>query len=459
MSKLWGGRFSADGGQRAEEFTSSLSFDKRLYRQDIQGSEAHARMLARQGIISEEECALIIGGLRQCLSEIERGEFPFRQEFEDIHLNIEQRLTEIIGPAGRKLHTGRSRNDQVTLDMHLYIRSECQEVLLRLRSLQQALVDRAAEHLGVIMPGFTHFQHAQPVLFSHYLMAYFWMFQRDAERLAFCLNQVDRLPLGAAALAGTTYPLDPSSVARELGFTRLYDNSIDAVSDRDYLLEFLFSAAVMGMHMSRLAEELVVGSSREFSFYEMDDAFATGSSIMPQKKNPDVCELLRGKSGRLIGNLVSLLVVLKGLPLAYNSDMQEDKEAVFDSVDTVKACLSMLTGVISTMKLNPERMRESMYRDFCLATELADYLAQKGIAFRDAHHIAGRAVAFAVNKGVDIWELTLSELRAFSDVIDEDVYDCLNYEVAIQRRTTPGGTSRENVEQQIAKARALLEAK
>jgi len=458
LSKLWGGRFSQDGGQRAEEFTSSLSFDKRLSRQDIQGSEAHARMLARQGIISEEECALILGGLRQCLKEIERGEFPFRQEFEDIHLNIEQRLTELIGPAGRKLHTGRSRNDQVALDMHLYIRSECQEVLLRLRSLQKALVDRAAEHLGVIMPGFTHFQHAQPVLFSHYLMAYFWMFQRDAERIAFCLHQVDRLPLGAAALAGTTYPLDPHSVAGELGFTRLYENSIDAVSDRDYLLEFLFSAAVMGMHMSRLAEELIIGSSREFSFYEMDDAFATGSSIMPQKKNPDVCELVRGKTGRLIGNLVSLLVVLKGLPLAYNSDMQEDKEAVFDSVDTVKACLSMLAGVISTMKVNPGRMRASMYRDFCLATELADYLAQKGLPFRDAHHVAGRVVAYAMKKGMDIWELTLSELQSFSEIISEDVYDYLDYEVAVQRRTTPGGTCRENVEQQIAKALALLEA-
>lgn len=456
MTKLWGGRFTKGASQLAEGFTSSLSFDRRLYRQDIRGSIAHARMLGRQGIISAAEAEQIIAGLLQIETEIEDGRFPFRQAFEDIHLNIEKRLTELIGPVGGKLHTARSRNDQVVTDVHLFVKDEIAALSALLSDLQAVIIDRAREHEGLIMPGYTHLQRAQPILFAHHLLAYFWMLERDQGRLADCRKRADLSPLGAGALAGTTFPIDRHFTAAELGFAGVYENSIDAVSDRDFILEFLATAAICQMHLSRLCEELVNWSSTEFGFVEMDDAFATGSSIMPQKKNPDVAEITRGKTGRVYGNLMALLTVLKGLPLAYHSDLQEDKERLFDTLDTLKACVSVVTGMVATLKVREDRVAQAVRQDFSNATDLADYLAKKGVPFREAHEIVGRAVLACIEKGCFLADLPLVELKGFSPLIEDDVYTAIAPETCVAGRTSYGGTAPAEVQRQIALAEGIL---
>ncbi len=456
MSKLWGGRFSKAADKTVEGFTSSLAFDRRLYRQDIRGSVAHARMLGKQGIISPEDAAAIEAGLLEILAEIEAGQFPFRQEYEDIHLNIEKRLTEKIGPAGGRLHTARSRNDQVVTDVHLWVKDEIQAVQALISDLQGALVDRAEEHIDVIMPGYTHLQRAQPILLSHHLMAYFWMLERDQGRLADCLKRADISPLGAGAMAGTTFPIDREFTARELGFAAVYPNSMDAVSDRDFLLEFLSAMAVCQMHLSRMCEELVNWSTTEFGFVEMDDSYSTGSSIMPQKKNPDVAEIVRGKTGRIYGNLMALLTVLKGVPLTYHSDLQEDKERLFDSVDTIKACLKVTAGMLATLKFNTERLSRAVRQDFSNATDLADYLAKKGMPFREAHEVTGKVVLTCIQQGKFLADLTLAEYQTFSGLIEADIYTAIAPETCVNLRTSQGGTAPAEVRKQLDLAVQIL---
>jgi argininosuccinate lyase len=456
VTKLWGGRFTGQADKTAEGFTSSLAFDRRLYRQDIQGSIAHVRMLGRQGIIAPAEAALIEQGLREIQAEIEAGTFPFRREYEDIHLNIEKRLIEKIGPVGGKLHTARSRNDQVVTDVHLWVKEEIQAIQGLIRHLQAVLVAQAEAHLDVIMPGYTHLQRAQPVLLSHHLLAYFWMLERDHGRLADCLKRADICPLGAGALAGTTFPIDREYTARELGFAAVYPNSMDAVSDRDFIVELLAAAAICQMHLSRLSEELVNWSSTEFGFVEMDDAFATGSSIMPQKKNPDVAELVRGKTGRIYGDLMALLTVLKGLPLAYHSDLQEDKERLFDAVDTLKACLQVTASMLATLRFNREGMARAVRQDFANATDLADYLAKKGLPFREAHEAVGKAVLYCIQQGKYLADCSLEELRQFSPLVEADVYAAIAPETCVALRTTLGGTAPDEVKRQLAEARRIL---
>lgn len=456
MGKLWGGRFTKDADKTVEGFTSSLSFDRRLYRQDIAGSIAHARMLGRQGIISPEDAARIEAGLREILTEIEAGQFPFRQEYEDIHLNIEKRLTEKIGAAGGRLHTARSRNDQVSTDVHLWVKEEITAVSRLITELQGVLVDRAREQQGVIMPGYTHLQRAQPILLSHHLMAYFWMLERDQGRLKDALVRADICPLGAGAMAGTTFPIDREYTAKELGFSAVYPNSMDAVSDRDYIIEFVAALSICQMHLSRLSEELVNWNSTEFGFVEMDDAYATGSSIMPQKKNPDVAEIIRGKTGRVYGDLMGLLTVLKGLPLTYHSDLQEDKERLFDAVDTLKRCLQAMTGMLSTLKFNRKRMAQAVRQDFSNATDLADYLVRKGLPFRQAHEVVGRAVLACIQEGKFLADCSLEELRGFSELIDADVYEAIAPETCVNMRTSLGGTAPVEVERQLAMAEQIL---
>lgn len=456
MTKLWGGRFSAEGGTAAESFTASLPFDRRLYRQDIRGSIAHARMLGQQGIITPAEAAVLIEGLQQVEQEIEQGQFPFRTQFEDIHLNIEQRLIELVGPVGGKLHTARSRNDQVATDTHLFVKDEIAEILVLITRLQVVIIDKVSVHQEVIMPGYTHLQRAQPILFAHHLLVYFWMLERDYGRLQDCLRRADLSPLGAGALAGTTFPIDRAQTAAELGFQGVYENSLDAVSDRDYIVEFLAAAALVQMHLSRLAEELINWSSQEFGFIEMDDAYATGSSIMPQKKNPDVAELVRGKTGRVYGNLMALLTVLKGLPLAYHTDLQEDKERLFDTVDTLKACLAMTAGMVATLRVRSETMAAAVRQDFANATDLADYLAKKGMPFRDAHAVVGRIVAHCLDRGVYLSDLALADLRGFSDLIADDVFAAIAPETCVALRRSRGGTAPEEVTRQIALARTIV---
>ena len=457
--KLWGGRFDKASSKKAEEFTSSISFDRRLYRQDIRGSIAHARMLGSVDIVSQEESSEIISGLETILKEIEGGTFPFRLEYEDIHMNIEKRLSEILGPVAGKLHTARSRNDQIALDEHLFVREQCNRVRAGIACLQAAILATCREHERVIMPGYTHTQRAQPTLYAHHMLAYFFMLERDCSRFGDCRERADLMPLGAGALAGTTFPIDPAQVAEELEFSRLYDNSMDAVSDRDHIIEFLAASSLLASHLSRLAEELVLWSSTEFGFVEMDDAFATGSSIMPQKKNPDVVELIRGKTGRVYGALVGLLVTMKGIPLAYDSDMQEDKHGLFDTADTVSDCLSLMSSVISTMKVNGERMRAAAEKDFSTATDVADYLAAKGLPFRQAHEVAGRIVKYCTGQSRYLGDLDLEEFRKFSDLFHEDIFDAITVESSVGRRTSPGGTAPQRVREQMERAVALLEAK
>jgi argininosuccinate lyase len=443
--KLWGGRFSDPTASSVEAFTASIDVDRRLYRHDIAGSIAHAKMLARQRIIPARDAQKIVRGLKAIQNEIERGRFPFSARDEDIHMNIERRLTEKIGAAGGRLHTARSRNDQVALDMRLFLREEVQLIGAALLRLGEALARSAKRHLDVIMPGYTHLQRAQPVLFSHHLLAYYEMFQRDHERFEGCLERINVLPLGSGALAGTTFPIDRSYVAKLLGFPRVSKNSLDAVGDRDFILEFLAASAILFVHLSRLAEELVLWSSQEFGFLELPDGYCTGSSMMPQKKNPDVPELIRGKAGRVFGHMQAMLTIMKGLPLAYNRDLQEDKVPLFDTVDTVKASVAMAAEIVGGLKARKERMMEAARDGFMNATDLADYLVERGLPFRSAHAIVGKVVQHCLAAGRRIEELPLAELRRFSPRIEEDVYGYLSPESLIERRRGIGGTARASV--------------
>ncbi|GAW90847.1 argininosuccinate lyase [Calderihabitans maritimus] len=456
--KLWGGRFTKETDKKVDEFHSSISFDQRLYRQDILGSMAHARMLGTCGIISQEEADKIIKGLEEVLQDIEEGKVEFDITAEDIHMNIERLLIAKIGDTGKKLHTARSRNDQVALDTRMYLKEEINNTVKLLKELQKVLVELAKEHLDTVMPGYTHLQKAQPVTLAHHLMAYFEMFQRDVERLLDCYRRTDVMPLGSGALAGTTFPIDRQQVARELGFAKISANSLDAVSDRDFVIEFTAAASLIMMHLSRFAEELVLWSSDEFSFVEMDDAYSTGSSIMPQKKNPDVAELVRGKTGRVYGNLVAMLTMMKSLPLAYNKDMQEDKEALFDTIDTVQGCLSVFIPMLKSMRVNRERMLESTRRGFTNATDVADYLVRKGLPFRDAHRVVGQMVLFCLSRGIYLEDLTLEEFRQFSAVIDQDIFEMLSVKSCVERRNVPGGPAREQVLETIKRAEKLIES-
>ena len=452
--KLWGGRFGGETAGSVEAFTASIDVDARLYRHDIAGSIAHAKMLARQRIIPPRDARKIVRGLKAIHDEIERGAFHFSSADEDIHMNIERRLTEKIGAAGEKLHTGRSRNDQVALDMRLFLREEIAAISASLKALQHEIALTAKKNLDVIMPGYTHLQRAQPVLFSHHLLAYFDMFERDRERFSSCLERVNVLPLGAGALAGTSFPIDRAYVAKLLDFPRLSKNSIDAVSDRDFVLEFASAAAILFVHLSRLAEELILWSSHEFGFIELPEAYCTGSSMMPQKKNPDVPELIRGKSGRVFGHLQALLTIMKGLPLAYNRDLQEDKIPLFDTVDTVKASLAMVRELARGMKINKAKMRTAVQDGFMNATDLADYLVVNGVPFRRAHAVSGRLVQHCIDRGCRIEELSLTELKAFSPKIEKDVYKYLSAEAIVRRRRSHGGTARTNVLRRLKELRS-----
>lgn len=440
-----------------KSFGASLPWDRRLYKQDILGSQVHCRMLAKQGIISREEEELILKGLGEILREIESGEFPFSMELEDIHMNIERRLMEKIGDVGGKLHTARSRNDQVALDERLYLREEIRLIEAQLLELMETLVDKAQASLRAIMPGYTHLQRAQPVLFSHHLMAYYEMFRRDLRRMEGCMEGLSELPLGSGALAGVDFPIDREFVAKELGFKRVCRNSMDAVSDRDFLLEFLSACSILGIHMSRLCEEIVLWSSQEFGFIKLADLFCTGSSIMPQKRNPDYAELIRAKAGLMVGNLVSMLMVMKGLPLAYNKDMQEDKRPMFETVDTVKDCLRVVTQMIRTMEVNSTRMAMATEEGYLTATDLADYLVEKGRPFRKAHGVVAEIVRSCVERGVPLRSLGLEELKSYDEAFDEDVYLVLDPRASIERRATRGGTATSRVMEALEEARRELE--
>jgi len=454
--KLWAGRFTQPTDVFVEEFTASIQFDRRLYRYDIQGSIVHARMLARQAIIEDGEAAAIIGGLEGILEEIEQGEFKFSIAREDIHMNIEARLIEKIGPVGGKLHTARSRNDQVALDIRLYLRDELDATLAALRRLQTALLDQAEANPAAIMPGFTHLQTAQPVLFAHHMLAYYEMLQRDAGRLQDLRKRLNLMPLGAGALAGTTFPIDREWVAEQLGFDGVTRNSLDSVSDRDFAIEFCSAASLLMMHLSRLAEELILWSSADFSFVELSDAFCTGSSIMPQKKNPDVPELVRGKTGRVYGNLVTMLTLMKSLPLAYNKDMQEDKEPLFDTIDTVRGSLKVFGGMIAEMRIRADKMRTAAGRGFSTATDVADYLVRKGLPFRQAHEVVGRTVRYCLENDRDIPDLSLAEWQQFSPLIAADIMDYVTLEASVNARKATGGTAREAVQRETVRARQEL---
>ncbi|GAA4718999.1 argininosuccinate lyase [Brevibacillus fulvus] len=455
--KLWGGRFTKPTNQLVDEYTASISFDQIMWRQDIVGSLAHVAMLGKCSILPMDEVKQIIAGLKKVKEKIENGQVQFSTAHEDVHMNIEKLLIDEIGPVGGKLHTGRSRNDQVALDMHLYLREKLMEIIQLTVYLQKALLEQAQLHLDTVMPGYTHLQRAQPVLLGYHLMAYVSMLQRDIERMQESWKRVNILPLGAGALAGTTFPIDREFVADLLQFDGIYVNSMDAVSDRDFIVEFLANASLLMAHLSRLCEELVIWSSQEFSFIELDDAFCTGSSIMPQKKNPDVAELVRGKTGRVYGNLIGLLTVLKGLPLAYNKDLQEDKEGMFDTVTTLHGALGLLTPMIQTMQVKRERMRQAVTNDFSNATDLADYLVRKDIPFRQAHEIVGRAVLYCIEHKKYLLDLTLEEFRSFSDKIEEDVYTALAVETVVNARSAQGGTACSQVAKQIETGKTWTE--
>ena len=453
VSKPWGGRSTEATDKFVEAFTASVTFDQRMYAQDIRGSIAHATMLTKVGVLTEAELALIVDGLNDIKRDIEVGEFQWLVSLEDVLMNIESRLTEKIGIAGKKLHTGRSRNDQVATDMRLYLRDEIDAIMLELRRLQTALVDLAEREVNTLMPGFTHLQVAQPISFGHHMLAWFEMLQRDGERLLDCRRRANVMPLGAAALAGTSYPIDRHYTASLLGFDSVAENSLDAVSDRDFIIEFCFTASLVMTHLSRYSEELILWVSQQFDFIELGDRFCTGSSIMPQKKNPDVPELIRGKTGRTNGNLIALLTLMKGQPLAYNKDNQEDKEPLFDSIDTVKASLRVFADMVPGIKLKRDRMLESARRGFSTATDLADYLVRKGVAFRDAHEVVGKAVRYGVEQSKDLAQMSLEELRAFSTVIESDVHAVLTLEGSAAARNHIGGTAPEQVKQACARAR------
>ncbi len=455
-NQSWGGRFTESTDAFVAAFTASVDFDQRMYRQDIRGSIAHARMLARIGVLSGADCTAIVEGLEAIRGEIERGEFPWSTALEDVHMNIEARLTERIGDAGKRLHTGRSRNDQVATDIRLYLRDAIDAILEEIRRMMGGLAELAGCEADTIMPGFTHLQVAQPVTFGHHLLAWFEMMKRDHERLIDCRKRVNVMPLGAAALAGTSYPLDRQYTAQLLGFDTPCANSLDAVSDRDFAIEFTAATAILMTHLSRMAEELVLWSSAQFDFVDLPDRFCTGSSIMPQKKNPDVPELVRGKVGRVNGHLVALLTLMKSQPLAYNKDNQEDKEPLFDTVDTVQGCLRAFADMIPALRPKRDHMRQSARRGFATATDLADYLVRKGVPFRDAHEIVGKAVRLGVESGRDLAEMALAELQQFSPLIDDDVFAALSLEGSVAARDVLGGAAPNRVREAAAAAQAWV---
>ena len=458
MAQLWGGRFTKQTDAAVKAFNDSIGFDKRLYRQDITGSMVHAAMLGKQGVLTAEDCEAIRKGLEGILADIESGKLEITADYEDIHSFVEANLIDRIGDAGKRLHTGRSRNDQVALDMRLYTREAADEVLGLLRELLETILAIMEANTETYMPGFTHLQKAQPTTLAHYLGAYFEMLRRDHGRISDCRARMNECPLGAGALAGTTYPLDRAYVAAELGFDCATRNSMDSVSDRDYLLEFLSDLSILMMHLSRFSEELIIWNSNEYRFVEMDDAFSTGSSIMPQKKNPDICELVRGKTGRVYGDLMSLLTTMKGLPLAYNKDMQEDKEPAFDAIDTACACIHLFSGMLRTIRFNKEVMEKSAMRGFTNATDAADYLVGRGVPFRDAHGIIGRLVLHCLDCGKSIEELPLEELQTFSAYFGQDVYEAISLRACVNRRLTTGAPGEAAMEEELAASRTWLQA-
>ena len=462
MAKLWGGRFSKNTNELVDAFNASIDFDKRLYHEDIRGSIAHASMLAKCGIIPAEDGEKIIAGLKDILADIEAGNFHFDVALEDIHMNVEARLTERIGSAGARLHTARSRNDQVALDMHMYMKREVAEIAELLLKFEEALLTVAKKHEKTLMPGYTHLQRAQPITFAHHMLAYFNMLQRDFRRLLGVWEGTDMMPLGAGAIAGTTFPIDRFMVAEELNFGTVYPNSMDAVSDRDYIIEFLSFASTLMMHMSRLSEEICLWSSTEFGFVELDDAFATGSSMMPQKKNPDISELVRGKTGRVYGHLMAMLTTAKGLPLTYNKDLQEDKEGFFDAIDTVKFTLAVYRDMILTMTVNVDKMAQAVSKDFSNATDLADYLVRKGLPFRQAHEVVGKCVAYAIHQGKFLPEISLEEYKQFSELFESDLLVALKPEHCVEARKSYGGPAFSENEKQFVigdKVLAVQQAK
>ena len=459
MAQLWGGRFTKETDQLVYNFNASISFDKKFYKQDIAGSRAHVKMLAKQGILTEEERNVILQGLDGIERDVENGTLEITSEYEDIHSFVEANLIQRIGDAGKKLHTGRSRNDQVALDMKLYTRDELIAIDGELKELLSELLNLMEEHIGTYMPGFTHLQKAQPITLAHHIGAYFEMFKRDRGRLGDIYRRMNYCPLGSGALAGTTYPLDREYTASLLGFDGPTLNSMDSVSDRDYLIEFLSALSTVMMHMSRFSEEIIIWNSNEYQFVELDDAYSTGSSIMPQKKNPDIAELVRGKTGRVYGALMSLLTTMKGLPLAYNKDMQEDKELSFDAMDTVKGCIALFRGMVSTMRVRKDRMENSAKNGFTNATDAADYLVNHGVPFRDAHGIVGRLVLHCLEKGISLDEMSLAEFREISPVFEEDIYDAISLKTCVEKRTTIGAPGKAAMEAVIRQEKQYLEEK
>lgn len=456
MKKLWGGRFQKTPEKWVDEFGASISFDQHLVEEDITGSLAHLAMLKKSGIISGEEEQQINGGLERLLEKAKNNELPFSTDYEDIHLNLEKLLIDEIGPLGGKLHTARSRNDQVATDMHLYLKTHTEHVIGLIEEFQQVLIKKAEQHVETILPGYTHLQRAQPISFAHHLLAYFWMLERDKERFADSMKRINKSPLGCGALAGTTFPIDREYTSELLGFDSIYENSLDGVSDRDFIVEFLSNSSLLMMHLSRFAEEIILWCSQEFKFIELDDTYATGSSMMPQKKNPDMAELIRGKTGRVYGNLIGLLTIMKGLPLAYNKDLQEDKEGMFDTVTTVMGSLKIFAGMVGTMTVNEEAMKTATKQDFSNATELADYLAKKGMPFREAHEVVGKLVYTCIEEKKYLLDLSLDSFREASHLFEADVFEVLDPYVAVKKRMSDGGTGFKKVEEAIVKAKTIM---
>lgn len=453
---MWEGRFSKKLDERTNDFNSSIKFDHRMYKQDIKGSIAHSKMLSKQGIIKEEEAKSIIEGLNKILEDLENGKLEFDPNSEDIHMFIEEELTKRIGDNGKKLHTARSRNDQVVLDIRMYLKEEVEELKEKLKELIHTFIKKAEENMNTIMPGYTHMQRAQPVTFAHHLIAYVQMFLRDLERLNEAYKRIDVCPIGSCALAGTTYPLDREFEAKELGFSKITENSLDGVSDRDFVIELLSDISIIMMHLSRISEEIILWCSWEFKFIELDDSFSTGSSIMPQKKNPDITELIRGKTGRVYGDLFTILTVMKGTPLAYNKDMQEDKEAIFDALDTVNLCITTLDPLVETMKVKKENMKKAAAEGFINATDCADYLTVKGVPFRDAYKIVGNLVKYCIDNNTILEKLDISIYKSFSEVFDEDIYDVIDLINCVNKRNVPGGPASDQVKRQIDQAKKNL---
>lgn len=456
MKKLWGGRFQKTPEKWVDEFGASIHFDKQLVKEDLTGSLAHASMLNKCGILGDEEAAAIKDGLNTLMKKAEADELEFSVDYEDIHLNLEKMLIDEIGPLGGKLHTARSRNDQVATDMHLYLNNQVEHIIELISSFQTVLVEKAEQHVETIFPGYTHLQRAQPISFAHHILAYFWMLERDKARFQDSLKRINVSPLGCGALAGTTFPIDREYTAEQLGFDHIYENSLDGVSDRDFILEFLSNSSLVMMHLSRFCEEIILWCSQEFKFIELDDTYATGSSMMPQKKNPDMAELIRGKTGRVYGNLMGLLTIMKGLPLTYNKDLQEDKEGMFDTVKTIAGSLQIFTGMIQTMTVNEDVMKKATKEDFSNATEVADYLAKKGMPFREAHEIVGKLVYTCIQKGIYLSDLSFETFTEASDLFEQDIYTVLDPYVAVEKRTSAGGTGFKQIQLALEKAKACL---